>query len=151
MIPDGHGRVDDDPKLVPRGEVVEECREEGAPQIVGLEWALDGKGLRIHAEKSRSGASERAEVFFEAGSVVGFRMLDERDLYNYFNAGLTSRIAWMWRVTSGGWLALEQSRAWFNAELWYSGLVEYFIIGKDDCVSVLTNKPPVVNRQSLPK
>jgi hypothetical protein len=72
--------------------------------------------------------------------VFGFRVLDERDLTEFWNT-YSEPNGWLWEVQSGGWHDLERKRATFNPGEFISGLREFFI-ADDTCVSVLCRTSP---------
>jgi hypothetical protein len=73
-------------------------------------------------------------VTFE--SVVGYRVLDERDLTEFWPQCSTPN-GWLFEICSGGWRSLEESRAEFLAPALLGPLKEYLVAGEDECVSVL--------------
>ena len=80
-----------------------------------------------------------AHVVFR--DVMGFRVLDERDLIEYWNT-YSEPHGWLWEVERGGWLELERERPTF----WRGGqddIREYFLVD-DRCVNVLTWAPPEI-------
>jgi hypothetical protein len=81
-----------------------------------------------------------ARVIFK--NVVGFRVLDERDLCEFWNT-YSEPVGWLYEVEEGGWLELESTRKLFNSPAFFRGLKEYFIVD-DKCVSVLSVEPPEV-------
>jgi hypothetical protein len=81
-----------------------------------------------------------ARVIFE--EVVGFRVLDERDLCEFWNK-YHEGTGWLYEVEEGGWLELEKARHRFNSDSVIPDLREYFIVD-DKCISVLTNRPPQI-------
>ena len=73
---------------------------------------------------------------------VGFRILDVRDLTEFWNT-YSEPNGWLWEVTDGGWLALESLRARFPHDFYGERLREFFVVdGK--CVSVLCMAPPEI-------
>ncbi|MEV6279980.1 hypothetical protein [Nocardia sp. NPDC051832] len=72
---------------------------------------------------------------------VGFRVLDEGDLTEYWNT-YSEPHGWLWEVLRGGWLDLERQRPTFwRGE--QDGLREYFLVD-EDCINVLTWEPPEI-------
>ncbi len=74
-------------------------------------------------------------------SVVGFRVLDERDL-NEFWPTYSERNGWLYEVHSGGWLELESSREGFIDDVFLGGRLREFLVVDDQCISVLSPSPP---------
>jgi hypothetical protein len=79
-----------------------------------------------------------ARVLFER--VAGFRMLDERDLCEFWD-NYSEDKGWLYEVEEGGWLELESVRALFNSPEVFPGLREYLLVD-DKCISVLSDCPP---------
>ena len=79
-------------------------------------------------------------VTFE--NVLGFRMLDEGDLLEFWNMKSGPK-GFLWNVESGGWLDLEKTRSGFVSASNEENQ-EYLIIGINECVSVLSNKKPII-------
>jgi hypothetical protein len=70
--------------------------------------------------------------------VVGFRVLDERELAEFWNT-YSEPNGWLWEVTDGGWLTLERKRVSFNS----MGLhLREFLIVDNYCVNILCKNPP---------
>jgi hypothetical protein len=72
---------------------------------------------------------------------IGFRVLDERDLLEYWPMFSLSN-GWLYKIIKGGWKDLESERKGFLKEL-HSEDSEYFIVGENDCVSVLCHDEPI--------
>jgi hypothetical protein len=93
------------------------------------------------------GAGERVfDVVFE--DVWGYRVLDERDLGEYWPT-CSSQNGRLFEVEFGGWLAQEKSRPGFLSADVISKLKEFFVAGIDDCVSVLCSAEPAVRAHAL--
>ena|ERR1700710_84257 len=78
--------------------------------------------------------------------VVGFRVLDEGDLLDFWPACAANH-GWLFRIRKNGWLDQEIARGGFvhdNA----SGLTEYFIAGQNECISVLAGEAPELEESS---
>ena len=73
---------------------------------------------------------------------VWFRMLDERDLCEFWNT-YSEPNGWLWEVEQGGWLELESQREFFNSPSLFKGLREFFI-ADDQCISILAMQPPKI-------
>ena len=84
--------------------------------------------------------------------VVGFRVLDERDLLEFWPTCSTPN-GWFFEILSGGWRAHEEARSAFLAPTMFKSLKEYLVTGVNDCVSVLTDgtdRPVIVQVRSNP-
>ncbi len=73
---------------------------------------------------------------------AGFRVLDERDLCEFWNT-YSEPNGWLYEVEEGGWLELEMHRRLFNSPDFFPGLREYLLVD-DTCISVLTIRPPEI-------
>lgn len=73
-------------------------------------------------------------------NVFGFRVLDERDLLEFWNT-YSEPHGWLWEVKAGGWHDLERKRATFNSGECVPSIRE-FLVADDMCVSVLCADPP---------
>lgn len=75
--------------------------------------------------------------------VVGFRVLDEGDLLEYWPA-CSSDNGWLFLINGNGWFEQETIRSGFLHER--GGVVtEYFVATQNCCVSVLAGSPPTVD------
>ena len=70
--------------------------------------------------------------------VVAFRVIDERELTEFWNA-YSEPNGWLWEVTEGGYLALERQRDSFN--ILDLKLREHFVVC-NYCVNVLSSDSP---------
>lgn len=102
------------------------CTNQLDPDLPALTLELDVEGV---------GA---AQVTFD--SPIGFRVLDERDLTEFWNT-YSEPNGWLWEVVSGGWMDLESTRREFIDRTFIDGLREYLVVD-DMCVSVLCTRPP---------
>ena len=81
-------------------------------------------------------------VYFD--SVIGYRTLEESDLWNFWNDYNLSQ-SWIYEVVSGGWFDLENTRSDFmSGKGNVDDYTEYLIIGVDWCVNVVSSKPPFI-------
>lgn len=99
------------------------------------ELRSDGVDLEVDLE-IEGGAALR--VTFR--DVVGFRVLDERELCEFWNEHSTPN-GWLWEVHEGGWLALERTRPSFDSLR--LPLREWLLVD-DRCIGVLAMTPPEV-------
>lgn len=81
-----------------------------------------------------------ARVFFPRP--VGFRVLDERDLCEFWHNYHTGN-GWLYEVHEGGWRELESHRPHFNSPSMFPDLREFLVVC-DTCVSVLAVCPPEI-------
>jgi hypothetical protein len=109
-------------------------------KIVDVTWN-DELGLTVSILSKRS--RRTCEVHFKRAS--GFQMLHELDLASWWSEmPLEVRTAgWLYEVGAGGWLAFESSRPDFFSQ-YERRDSEYLITGYQECLSVLSNSPPVI-------
>jgi hypothetical protein len=108
------------------------------PEVVGVSFdlwvlrlALDFPGVK-------------APTYVEFDDVVGFRVLDEGDLLEFWKPEVR-KPGWLWRVTRGGWRELEATRPGFAR----TDVQEFLVLGINDCVSVFATGEPRVNAPAL--
>jgi hypothetical protein len=82
-----------------------------------------------------------AQVIFR--NPVGFRVLDERDLCEFWEH-YHEKNGWLYEVEEGGWLELERTRPLFNSHEVVKELREYFLVD-EMCISVLAVLPPEIS------
>ena len=107
-----------------RQKAVRSLRYDGA----SLEVEIQGQGFAF------------ARVVFR--QPVGFRVLDERDLCEFWNE-YSEPNGWLYEVEQGGWSELESRRPLFNAPESFRGLREWLIVD-EMCISVLSVQPPEI-------
>jgi hypothetical protein len=107
----------------------------GETEIVGL--AYDLRTLRIFVEDD-AGTSFAVEF----SDSIGFRVLDERDLMDFWPT-FSTPAGWAFEVTSGGWHDLEsQRRGGYLVPDVQPGAREFLITGCNDCVSIVALSEP---------
>lgn len=74
--------------------------------------------------------------------VVGFRLLDEGDLLEFWPA-CSAVNGWLFLIKKNGWFDLETTRQGFTREKG-QGVFEYFVASQNSCLSVLSGEPPEV-------
>ena len=104
--------------------------------VRSLRYEADGV-LTIEVQGS---GFEFASVRFSRSA--GFRVLDERDLCEFWGSYHTGN-GWLYEVHEGGWLELESHRQYFNSPSFFTGLREFLIVC-DQCVSVLAVEGPEI-------
>ena len=85
-----------------------------------------------------------ATVKFE--DVLGFRMLDEGDLLEYWPACSRDN-GWLFLINGDGWFDLESTRPGFLHQRG-GRIAEYFLATQNGCVSVLAGSAPTMDSQS---
>ena len=114
---------------------------EGAPDVSRIDY--DGK---LHILMDFGDNENPIYVVFD--SPRGYRVLDEGDLLEFWEPASRAD-GWLWKIIKGGWLDLESTRSGF-----VSGLIgeydEYLILGQNECVSVISNSPPVIFNKKIP-
>lgn len=108
------------------------------PRKVVRSLRYDGEVLVIDIQGERFAF---ARVIFR--DPIGFRVLDERDLCEFWNT-YSEPHGWLYEVEEGGWLELESHRPLFNSPGLFVELREYLVVD-DRCISVLTIHPPEIH------
>jgi hypothetical protein len=102
----------------------------------------DLEKLVITIDSDNSG--QILQVVFD--NVRGFRCLDEGDLLDFWdNEFMTDN--WLFEILSGGWLDQEDKREGFLSKT--LEFREFLICGVHDCVSVITNTPPIFEIENI--
>lgn len=94
--------------------------------------AYDLQNLRIQVGRF-------AVLFTDA---VGFRVLDEGDLLEFWPACSTAPGGGLFEIHDGGWLVQESGRNGFMSSATRPGLREFLVTGSDDCVGVFAFSAP---------
>jgi hypothetical protein len=109
---------------------------DGDVEIVDIHYDLEFLDVKVSILTTQEALTLRFDM------TEGFRVLDERDLHNWWQV-ITMKDGWCFKVESGGWFSQESSRADFMiGSLEY--YKEYLIIGLDTCISVISQKEPVI-------
>lgn len=104
--------------------------------VVGV--ASKGSSLTVDLDFPGS-SSPGLRVDFRG--LVGYRVLDERDLPQYWHSAGTARAhsdCLLYEVTSGGWADDQMAQSPVMAAGFYSKLREWVVVSDDWCVSVLS-------------
>ena len=102
--------------------------------VLSVEFSADGLVISV------SSAEWNAKVLFT--QTYGFRVLDELDMTEFWSQ-CSLRDGWFFEVTANGWKALELSRPTFFSGR-QSWVREYLVVGRNECVSVLTKEDPTL-------
>jgi hypothetical protein len=90
---------------------------------------------------------DRKAVIAKFDEVVGFRMLDEGDLLEFWPV-CSGDNGWLFQVLENGWFDLEAIRPGFLREKGL-GISEYFVASQNSCISVLSGGMPAVEVMSI--
>jgi len=110
---------------------------EGHPEIVNINYDL----WRLIITLSFSKKDNPVYVTFE--NIVGFRVLDEGDLLEFWNDEIRLN-DWFWNIEKGGWTDLERTRKGFVSGL-NNETTEYLILGINHCISIIANDKPKIS------
>lgn len=110
----------------------------GIPEVTGVSYDLSL--LKITLMFGDVGHS----VCVSFDSVRGFRVLDEGDLLEFWDPESRAE-GWLWHVKEGGWLDLEKLRDGFISGV-NGGYKEFLVLRQNECVSVITNGDPTVEK-----
>jgi hypothetical protein len=111
------------------------------PVVIGLSYDLES--LTIVFDPDTGG--NLLQIVFE--NPRGFRCLDEGDLQELWDIRLIGE-NWLFEVIEDGWLDHEAKRSGFISK--DLGLREFLVRGADDCISVISDGPPVLLEISAP-
>lgn len=109
------------------------------PDVVSLHY--DGN-LTIVIDPGSVG-NARIEVFFDQPR--GFRCVDEGDLSYWADPKLVEN--WFFEITDGGWLRSEHGGQ-LGISSTTPAMREFLICSSNDCVTVLSPKPPTLRAVS---
>ncbi|MCP4975439.1 MAG: hypothetical protein GY931_04700 [Maribacter sp.] len=111
-------------------------KKNGNPEITDIHYDLWTLKITLNFERQ----DYPTYLIFE--NVVGFRVLDEGDLLEFWNPEV--RIDdWIWEIQEGGWTDLEKCRKGFLSAT-KSTDTEYFVCGINECLNVITNEHPKI-------
>ncbi len=109
----------------------------GIPEVTDINYDLLLLRITLQFE------NRAHPVYVDFEGVRGFRVLDEGDLLEFWRPGTRSE-GWLWRVSEGGWLDLENLREGFTSRV-TGECQEFLIAGVNDCVNVLAADEPRIN------
>lgn len=111
----------------PRGTELQQLNFQGGQLDILIVGCQDESGCRVLFEE-----------------VIGFKVLDEREMLEYWPVCSTPN-GWIFEVSANGWLQQDQARfALLNAGGLKSKLKEYVITGINECVCVISRKSPLI-------
>jgi hypothetical protein len=99
----------------------------------------DGVSLVIDIQGERKFSFARV-IFHKP---IGFRVLDERDLTEFWT-NYNEKNGWLYEVMEGGWLELETMRERFASQAMFENEFKEYLLVDDKCVSVLSSTPPEI-------
>lgn len=82
-----------------------------------------------------------ARIIFD--NPIGFRILDERDLTEFWK-NYNEKNGWFYEVLEGGWLELESKRTSFFSTEFFKNEVKEYLLVDDKCISILAINPPEI-------
>lgn len=109
----------------------------GHPEIVNINYDLWRLTITLNFSKKDN------PVYVTFENIIGFRVLDEGDLLEFWDNDLRLN-SWFWNIEKGGWTDLERSRNGFISGL-HNDSTEYLILGINDCISIIANDKPKVS------
>ena len=74
---------------------------------------------------------------------IGFRVLDERDLSEFWKT-YNEKNGWLYEVVEGGWMELESQRKMSSLFMFEGKLREYLFVD-EKCVSVISTTAPEID------
>ena len=109
--------------------------------MLGLAYRAGELTIRLQGRT----ANERLRVVFT--DVIGVRVLDERDMLEYWPTCSTPN-GWLFEITGGGWLSQEATRAGSLITAMTPDAKEYLVAGEEACVSVICRTGPMVEEDT---
>jgi hypothetical protein len=98
--------------------------------------------LSVCVVSSREGAT--ATITFE--NVVGFRVLDEGDMLEFWPN--CSYGALVWQIHEGGWFSFERHRSGLFGDM-HRNASEFLIASEEKCVNIISHALPRVSNDAL--
>lgn len=111
----------------------------GAAEIAAIHYAA------CQLEVTVAGCYGEADCVVTFVDPVGFRVLDERDLNEYWPVCSTPN-GWLFEITAHGWLSEESAHRPISA--FFPNAREYLVAGGMECVSVISTQPPTLYAKS---
>jgi hypothetical protein len=108
------------------------------PEVIRTEFEPDDLIVTVRS------LSSGLEYSLRFGAVIGFRVLDERDLLEFWPKCSTINGSWAFEITSGGWLAGEFKRSGSLIGQMCPDAREFFVAGCNSCVSVIGWDEPIL-------
>jgi hypothetical protein len=105
--------------------------------------ALELSDIACNSGLTFTASAKNAHADVSVDDVIGFRLLDEGDLLDFWSAGISSKKGWIFEITAGGWRAQESLRAGFMSQH-RAGIREFLVVGVDWCLSLLALSAPKV-------
>ncbi|MEJ5148478.1 hypothetical protein [Sphingobacterium sp. MYb388] len=112
--------------------------EHKVPEVVRVSYDIPTLFIDV---KSFDMDEDKATIKFDR--ILGFRVLDEGDLLEFWNDQRPK--GWLWEVLENGWFDFEKTRDEFLSACHEDELKEYLILGINDCVNVLTFNAPIIS------
>jgi hypothetical protein len=85
--------------------------------------------------------------YLQFKAVIGIRVLDERDLLEYWPECSTPN-GRLFEIISGGWLSQERTRTGSLIAATFPAAREFFVAATDACISVLCTDEPIVSENA---
>jgi hypothetical protein len=101
--------------------------------------------VAVNYEPNRLVISITPSLLVTFTNVYGFRVLDERDLLEFWPACAASN-GGIFEVAEGGWLCQENERSGFLTGRDTIDIKEYLVTGLNDCVNVFAIGAPLLSR-----
>ena len=112
------------------------------PEVIRTEFEPDDLIVTVRS------LSSGLEYSLRFGAVIGFRVLDERDLLEFWPECSTMSGSWAFEISSGGCLAGEFKRSGSLIGHMCPEAREFFVAGCNSCVSVIGWDEPILRVDS---
>ena len=111
------------------------------PEVIRTEYEPDDLMVTVRDLKSEE------EVSLSFSSVIGFRVLDERDLMEFWTE-CSAPNGWIFEIISGGWLSSESTRPGCLIATMSPAAREFLVAGCNSCVSVISLEEPALRQDT---
>lgn len=108
---------------------------EGIPEITNVSYDLWTVRITLYFPGKIS------PVYLIFKDLRGFRILDEGNLLEFWTPEARTA-GWIWRVITGGWIALEKMRDGYLDGHYENERSEYLVVGLNSCVSIISSSDP---------
>lgn len=115
-----------------------------SPSVVAINYQSSELRIQLSVE-----AEDKGSLLIVFKLPAGFRVLDEGDLLEFWESSMPGT-GWLYLVHRGGWNDLESTRDGYLSRH-KADLCEYLVMGRNECVSVLSRqRPEIVDTRLAP-
>jgi hypothetical protein len=112
------------------------------PELIKIDYSCEFTPTKLTATIESLENDKRAIIEFQ--NIVGFRVLDEGDLMEFWTSDSRPK-GWLWEINKGGWFDLEiQRQISITLKTLLSGNREFLIAGAGKCLNIICYDEPKV-------